>query len=180
MMGNAPAVTEVRSGGRRPRTGAGCHMTNPIRWGILGTGEVASAFTEDLARSTDATAVAVGSRLAATAERFVARYGIERAPPTSVRPPATRCCARSRSRSTSSRRSSSSRRRGTASWKQGGCTSPAIRRMVELIADGAIGQPHTVHADFGVAGPFEPSYRLCDPHLDGLADAFEGEGKVRQ
>ncbi len=48
-------------------------------------------------------------------------------------------------------------------------TNPAIRRMVEMIADGAIGAPRAVHADFGLAGPFEPGHRLRDPRLGGGA-----------
>lgn len=46
---------------------------------------------------------------------------------------------------------------------------PAIRRMTELIADGAIGEVTTVHADFGLQGPFDPGHRLRDPALGGGA-----------
>lgn len=46
---------------------------------------------------------------------------------------------------------------------------PAIRRMAELIADGAIGEVTAVHADFGLQGPFEPTHRLRDPALGGGA-----------
>ena len=48
-------------------------------------------------------------------------------------------------------------------------TNPAVRRVVELIADGAIGEVRSVTADFGLAGPFEPSHRLRDPYLGGGA-----------
>ena len=54
-------------------------MTEPIRWGILATGRIASDFTEDLALIPDAKAVAVASRSAGPAERFAADHGIERA-----------------------------------------------------------------------------------------------------
>ncbi|MEZ0066309.1 putative dehydrogenase [Streptacidiphilus sp. MAP12-20] len=47
--------------------------------------------------------------------------------------------------------------------------NPAIRKVVSLIADGAIGRLRTVHADFGIAGPFEPTHRLRDPALGGGA-----------
>jgi predicted dehydrogenase len=47
--------------------------------------------------------------------------------------------------------------------------NPAIRRIRELIADGAIGEVHSVHADFGLAGTFEPTHRLRDPALGGGA-----------
>ncbi len=46
---------------------------------------------------------------------------------------------------------------------------PAIRRVAGLIADGTIGAVTAVHADFGLAGPFEPTSRLRDPKLGGGA-----------
>jgi predicted dehydrogenase len=46
---------------------------------------------------------------------------------------------------------------------------PVVRRMAELIHDGAIGEVRTVHADFGFAGPAEPTQRLRDPHQAGGA-----------
>jgi predicted dehydrogenase len=47
--------------------------------------------------------------------------------------------------------------------------NPAVRRMTGLVRDGAIGEVRTVHADFGLAGPFDPSHRLRDPALGGGA-----------
>lgn len=47
--------------------------------------------------------------------------------------------------------------------------NPAVRRMTELVRDGAIGEVRTVHADFGLAGPFAPEHRLRDPALGGGA-----------
>ncbi|MFL6113595.1 MAG: Gfo/Idh/MocA family protein, partial [Catenulispora sp.] len=47
--------------------------------------------------------------------------------------------------------------------------NPAIRRMAELVADGAIGEVTAVHADFGLQGPFEPAHRLRDLSLGGGA-----------
>lgn len=46
---------------------------------------------------------------------------------------------------------------------------PAIRRVVELIAEGAIGEVTAVHADFGLEGPFPATHRLRDPALGGGA-----------
>lgn len=48
-------------------------------------------------------------------------------------------------------------------------TIPAIRRMSELIADGAIGEVRMVSAHFGLLGPFEPEHRLRSPELAGGA-----------
>ncbi|HET6212697.1 MAG TPA: Gfo/Idh/MocA family oxidoreductase [Micromonosporaceae bacterium] len=46
---------------------------------------------------------------------------------------------------------------------------PGIRRLVELVDAGAIGEVTTVQADFGLAGPFPPEHRLRDPALGGGA-----------
>lgn len=47
--------------------------------------------------------------------------------------------------------------------------NPVVRRMVELVRGGAIGQVRAVHADFGLAGPVDPAHRLRDPALGGGA-----------
>ncbi|MDT0442843.1 Gfo/Idh/MocA family protein [Streptomyces johnsoniae] len=47
--------------------------------------------------------------------------------------------------------------------------NPVIRRMTELVADGAIGEIRAVHADFGIGGPLDPGHRLLDPALGGGA-----------
>jgi predicted dehydrogenase len=46
---------------------------------------------------------------------------------------------------------------------------PGIRRIADLVADGAIGELTAVHADFAIAGPFAPSHRLRDPAVGGGA-----------
>ncbi|EXG79483.1 Gfo/Idh/MocA family protein [Cryptosporangium arvum] len=50
-----------------------------LRWGILGTGNIARTFTSDLLTLPDHEVVAVGSRAAETAESFAAEFGIARA-----------------------------------------------------------------------------------------------------
>ena len=50
-----------------------------IKWGILATGEIAGAFTEELRLLPDAEVIAVGSRTPETAGAFAGRYGIPRA-----------------------------------------------------------------------------------------------------
>jgi predicted dehydrogenase len=50
----------------------------PIRWGVLGPGGIAAAFTEDLHRHTRSRVVAVGSRSPERAERFAAEVGAPR------------------------------------------------------------------------------------------------------
>ncbi|MDQ1428357.1 MAG: hypothetical protein QOK39_1833 [Acidimicrobiaceae bacterium] len=51
-------------------------MTEPLRWGILGSGGIAQAFAADLALTASGTVVAVGSRHLETADSFADRYGI--------------------------------------------------------------------------------------------------------
>ncbi|MFD7501514.1 Gfo/Idh/MocA family protein [Streptomyces sp. NPDC059850] len=46
---------------------------------------------------------------------------------------------------------------------------PVIRRMTDLVQDGAIGEIRAVHADFGLPGPFDPGHRLRDPAQGGGA-----------
>ncbi|MFI8365577.1 Gfo/Idh/MocA family protein [Streptomyces sp. NPDC085466] len=47
--------------------------------------------------------------------------------------------------------------------------NPLIRRLAELVRDGAVGEVRTVQADFGLAGPFGPDHRLRDPAVGGGA-----------
>ncbi|MEU5916749.1 Gfo/Idh/MocA family oxidoreductase [Streptomyces sp. NPDC047141] len=47
--------------------------------------------------------------------------------------------------------------------------NPLIRRIAELVRDGAVGEVRTVQADFGLAGPFDPGHRLRDPAVGGGA-----------
>ncbi|WP_351230450.1 Gfo/Idh/MocA family oxidoreductase [Streptomyces sp. NPDC002133] len=47
--------------------------------------------------------------------------------------------------------------------------NPVIRRLTELVRDGAIGEVRTVQADFGLAGPFTADHRLRDPAVGGGA-----------
>jgi predicted dehydrogenase len=51
-------------------------MTNPIRWGILGTGTIANKFAEDLRLLPEAQLIAVGSRSQENAAIFAHRFDI--------------------------------------------------------------------------------------------------------
>jgi predicted dehydrogenase len=50
--------------------------TEPIRWGVIGTGGIAAAFADDLRLLPDASLVAVGSRRQSTADEFADRYNV--------------------------------------------------------------------------------------------------------
>jgi predicted dehydrogenase len=52
---------------------------SPLRWGVLGTGGIASVFTEDVLRLPGHEVAAVGSRSHGTAAAFAERYAIPRA-----------------------------------------------------------------------------------------------------
>ncbi|HEY0001404.1 MAG TPA: Gfo/Idh/MocA family oxidoreductase [Actinoplanes sp.] len=47
--------------------------------------------------------------------------------------------------------------------------NPAIRKVAELVEEGAIGWVSAIHADFGLQGPFPVESRLRDPKLGGGA-----------
>ena len=51
-------------------------MTDPIRWGILGAGRIASTFCDDLALLDDHVVVAAGSRRPGGADEFAARFDV--------------------------------------------------------------------------------------------------------
>lgn len=51
-------------------------MSEKLRWGILGTGAIASCLTENIARSSQNVVVAVGSRSAESAKKFGDKYNI--------------------------------------------------------------------------------------------------------
>lgn len=46
---------------------------------------------------------------------------------------------------------------------------PLVRRLVELVRDGAIGEIRAVQADFSLGGDFPPGHRLLDPAQGGGA-----------
>jgi predicted dehydrogenase len=53
-------------------------MSNPIRWGIIGTGGIAQTFANDLQFTDDGVVAAVGSRSKASANSFGDRLGVAR------------------------------------------------------------------------------------------------------
>ncbi|RZU50518.1 putative dehydrogenase [Krasilnikovia cinnamomea] len=171
-----------------------------VRWGILGTGAIATTFAADLRLVPGAELAAVGSRRADTATEFARRHGFARAhgswaelaaddqvdvvyvatPHAMHHAAALTCLAGGKAvlcekpmtldLASSAHLVQEARTRGLflmeAMWMR---CNPAIRRVAELIGDGAIGEVTAVHADFGLAGPFGAEHRLRDPRLGGGA-----------
>jgi len=171
-----------------------------VRWGVLGTGGIASTFAADLPRAAGAELAAVGSRSKESAVAFARRHGFARAhgswaelaaddqvdvvyvatPHAAHLAAAMTCLAGGKAvlcekpmtldLSSSALLVQEARTRGLflmeAMWMR---CNPAIRRIASLIEDGAIGTVVAVRADFGLAGPFEPTHRLRAPELGGGA-----------
>lgn len=172
----------------------------PIRWGILATGGIAAAFTEDLLAVPGAEVAAVASRTESSAQAFAARFGIPRAygswaelaadPAIDVVYVATPHAAHQAATSLmlesgkavlcekpftlnvgqAEQLVATARKHGRflmeAMWMY---LNPAVRRIVELVEDGAIGEVRAVHADFGFPAPVDPTHRLRDLAAGGGA-----------
>ncbi|MFI5932588.1 Gfo/Idh/MocA family protein [Actinoplanes sp. NPDC051494] len=170
------------------------------RWGILGTGGIASTFASDLPLVPGAELAAVGSRTQAAADAFASKHGAARAhgswadlaadpdvdviyvaTPHASHHAASMVCLEGGKAvliekpmtldlAQSAQLVQEARTRGLflmeAMWMR---LNPAVRRIRDLIGDGAIGDVVTLHADFGLQGPFEPSHRLRDPAQGGGA-----------
>ncbi len=170
------------------------------RWGILGTGGIASTFATDLRLVDGAEPAAVGSRTLPAATAFAERHGFARAhgswdelaadpevdvvyvatPHAYHQAAAMTCLAAGKAvlcekpmtldLTTSALLVQESRAHGVflmeAMWMR---CNPAVRRIADLVRDGAIGRVTAVHADFGLQGPFEATHRLRDPRMGGGA-----------
>ncbi|HKE65591.1 MAG TPA: Gfo/Idh/MocA family oxidoreductase [Micromonosporaceae bacterium] len=175
-------------------------MTEPIRWGVVATGGIATSFVTDLARVPDAEVVAVASRSDDSAGRFATEnqiahpYGtwdalaadpdveiVYVAGPHPAHHPAARMmldagkavlCEKPLTVNAAQAEDliAVARERrvflAEAMWTR---TLPAVRRAVELVADGAIGQVAAVTADFSFASGVGPEHRLRNPVLGGGA-----------
>jgi predicted dehydrogenase len=172
----------------------------PIRWGVLATGGIASKFVQAISRVPGAEVVAVGSRTLDSAEAFAQTHGIARfhgswaalaedpevdiiyiATPHSHHHAAGRVCltagkpllvekaftldlAQAQDLVTMARERELFLME--AMWTR---TLPAILRLQQLIADGAIGRVTSVQAAMGLGPEFEPAHRLRNPALGGGA-----------
>lgn len=128
----------------------------PVRWGILGTGDIAATFTEDLLIPGDHVVAAVGSRDARRARKFAGTYGIERSY-GSYEDLAADVIALARDRGLFAME---------AMWTR---FNPLVREIRDLVAGGAIGRVTAIQADLGGAPAYQPERRLWNPDLAGGA-----------
>ncbi|MCX5201575.1 Gfo/Idh/MocA family oxidoreductase [Streptomyces sp. NBC_00237] len=172
----------------------------PLRWGILATGGIASAFTAELKKMPDAEVAAVASRSTDRAKLFADRFDIPQAygswadmaaddsldvvyvaaPHSAHRAAAGLClqagravlCEKSFTLNAAEAAELIALARThdsflmEAMWMY---CNPLIRRLAALVHDGAIGEVRTIHADFGLQGPFAAAHRLRDPAQGGGA-----------
>lgn len=167
--------------------------TQPIRWGILGTGRIAGIFAEGLKAQHDAKLVAVGSRSTASAQRFADKYAVPRVhgtyadlahdpevdaiyvatPHTGHMEETLRCidagkavlCEKPFAINTSQAQIMIDAAKAAnvplmeAMWTR---FLPAVRKAVELIESGAIGELRMIQSDFGFRTGVNPKGRLFD------------------
>lgn len=175
-------------------------MTAPIRWGILGCGNIARKFATGLQALDDAELVAVGSRTAGKADSFADEYGAGRrhasyeelsadpevdaiyvaTPHPMHRDNAILCleagkavlCEKPFTVNATDAQAvvDVARRRGVflmeAMWTR---FLPVMVQVRQWLADGLIGEPRMVTADFGFRAGVNPQARLFNPVLAGGA-----------
>jgi predicted dehydrogenase len=172
--------------------------TPPIRWGILGTGRIAGVFAEGLKAQHDAKLVAVGSRTAASAQRFADKYSVPRVhasyadlahdpevdaiyvatPHPGHMEETLRCidagkavlCEKPFAINTAQAQIRIEAAQAAnvplmeAMWTR---FLPAVRKAVELIESGAIGELRMIQSDFGFRTNVNPKGRLFDLNYGG-------------
>ena len=175
-------------------------MTQAIRWGILGTGNIAHSFATGLQLAQGGALTAVGSRTLASAERFAAEFGFRRShgsyeelandpevdvvyvatPHPMHRDNSLLCLGAGKAVlcekpfTINAREAAEvigfARERGLflmeAMWTR---FLPVLAHVRALLAEGAIGEPRLVEADFGFRAKLNPHSRLFDPKLGGGA-----------
>ncbi len=175
-------------------------MAAKVRWGIIGTGNIASKFAAGLQVLDDAELAAVGSRSLETANAFGDKFDVPRrhatyealagdpdvdavyiaTPHPMHRDNTILCLGEGKAvlcekpfaiNAIEAREMVDfARARGTllveAMWTR---FVPVMQKLRELMADGAIGEPRMVCADFGFRAGVNPESRLFNPALGGGA-----------
>ncbi len=175
-------------------------MPDKIRWGILGTGNIAHQFAKGLTSAADVELVAVGSRTQESADKFGDEFGVPHrygsyngvaedrdvdavyiATPHPLHYSNALMCLNNRKATLVEKPFAINAKEGAemialarekkiflmeAMWSR---FIPAMVKVRELIAEGAIGEPRMVQADFGFRTGFNPKGRLFDLDLGGGA-----------
>jgi predicted dehydrogenase len=175
-------------------------MTKTIRWGILGTGNIAGSFAQGLKDLPGIELGAVGSRAEKTARAFGERFDIPRhhanyealvndpnidiiyisTPHPMHVDNAILCLSAGKHvlcekpfaiNAHEARRAIELARRQQLFLMEGMWTRflPHIVRIRELVAEGAIGSPRALQANFGFRTNYDPNHRLFAPSLGGGA-----------
>lgn len=175
-------------------------MPDKIRWGILGTGNIAHQFARGLAAAEDVELVAVGSRTQESADRFGEEFGVPRrhasyealandpdvdaiyvaTPHTFHRDNALLCLNGGKAALVEKAFAINAREAEQmialarekrlflmeAMWTR---FAPAMVKIRDLLADGAIGEVRMINADFGFRGAMNPEGRWLNLALGGGA-----------
>jgi predicted dehydrogenase len=175
-------------------------MTDKIRWGILGTGNIAHKFATGLVATPGAQLVAVGSRTAASADKFGQEFNVPHrhasyealvddaevdvvyisTPHPFHKDNSLLCLEAGKAvlceKPFTMNASEAEELIDVAQEKQLFLMEamwnrylPAIVKLRQLLADGAIGEVQMLTADFGFRAGFNPKGRLFDPELGGGA-----------
>lgn len=175
-------------------------MTDPIRWGILGTGSIAKQFARGLTSVDDARLVAVGSRAAETADAFGDEFDVAHrhatyealvaddevdaiyvsTPHPFHKDNSILCLTHGKAvlcekpftvNATEAAALIDVARQEKVFLMEAMWTRylPAVVRLRELLAEGAIGQVRVVQADFGFRTGVNPAGRLFNLALGGGA-----------
>jgi predicted dehydrogenase len=170
-----------------------------IRWGIVGPGRIADSVVPDFAHVEGAELVAVASRSQERAQAFAGKHGIARAyggygqilgddevdvlyiATPHPQHEAVALAAAAAGKAVLVEKSFTATVAGAervvdavrrevfameAMWTR---FQPAVVKIRELVADGAIGEVRQVQADLGVDRPYDPTDRLFDPAQGGGA-----------
>ena len=175
-------------------------MTEKIRWGILGTGNIAHQFATGLKSLTDGELVAVGSRSQEAADKFAAEFNVPNrhasyeslvhdpqvdaiyiSTPHPFHKENTLLCLQAGKAVLCEKPFAMNVHEGEAMIEAARTHGvflmeamwtrylPAIVKVRQLIADGAIGDVRMLTADFGFRTDVKPQHRLFDPNLGGGA-----------
>jgi len=161
-----------------------------FRWGIIGLGGIANAFAEGVGFLPDHKLVAVGSRTLEKAQNFAQKHGAEKAygsyrevaedpeidaiyiatPHPQHKEPALVEKAFTVNEADAQELIDLSVKKNVflmeAMWMR---FNPTFRKVLQLIRDGAIGEPRMLSANFGFRADFNPESRLFAHELGGGA-----------